>query len=171
VHGSPIPFGKEKRKTMKVVLVGALLLALSAGMAAAQIVITCSKGGPERCNGSSGNDRITGSSRSDDIYARSGHDLVDARGGRDLVLGGADGDDPNFGGGLEGGAGNDTVKGQDGDDTVKDEASGDEDRLFGDDFVDGRDGDRRDILDCGSGRDAFARDNGDEVKKNCERPF
>jgi Ca2+-binding RTX toxin-like protein len=96
---------------------------------------------------------------------------VDARGGRDLVLGGADADDPNFGGGLEGGAGNDTVKGQDGDDTVKDEASGDEDRLFGDDFVDGRDGDRRDILDCGSGRDAFARDNGDEVKKNCERPF
>jgi Ca2+-binding RTX toxin-like protein len=42
---------------------------------------------------------------------------VDARGGRDLVLGGADGDDPNFGG-LEGGPGNDTVKGQDGDDTV-----------------------------------------------------
>jgi hypothetical protein len=63
---------------------------------------------------------------------------------------------------------------QDGDDTVKDEARGDEDRLFGDagdDFVDGRDGDRRDVLDCGSGRDVFARDNGDEVKKNCERPF
>ena len=84
---------------------------------------------------------------------------MDARGGRDLVLGGADGDDPNFGG-LEGGPGNDTVKGQDGDDTVKDEASSDEDRLFGDagdDFVDGKDGDRRDVLDCGSGRDVSAR--------------
>jgi hypothetical protein len=66
------------------------------------------------------------------------------------------------------------VKGQDGDDTVKDEASDDEDKLFGDagdDFVDGRDGDRRDVLDCGPGRDVFARDNGAEVKKNCERSF
>ena len=37
VHGSPIPFreGEEMSKTMKVVLVGALLLVLSAGMAAA----------------------------------------------------------------------------------------------------------------------------------------
>jgi hypothetical protein len=63
-------------KTFKVVVAGALLLALSAGMAAAQIVaqdvITCSKGGPERCEGSSGNDRITDSSRADDIYARAG---------------------------------------------------------------------------------------------------
>jgi Ca2+-binding RTX toxin-like protein len=91
---------------------------------------------------------------------------VDARGGRDLVLGGADGDDPNFGG-LEGGPGNDTVKGQDGDDTVQGEASSDEDRLFGGaggDFADGRDGDRRDVLDCGPRRDVFACDNGDEVK-------
>jgi hypothetical protein len=37
--------------------------------------------------------------------------------------------------------------------------------------VDGRDGDRRDVLDCGPCRDVFARDNVDEVKKNCERPF
>jgi hypothetical protein len=33
-------------KTMKVMLVGALLLALSADMATAQDVITCSKAGP-----------------------------------------------------------------------------------------------------------------------------
>jgi hypothetical protein len=42
-------------KSMKVVLVGALLLALSAGMATAQIVaqdvITCSKGGPRGAMG------------------------------------------------------------------------------------------------------------------------
>jgi hypothetical protein len=53
-------------------------------------------------------------------------------------------------------------------------ASSDEDRLFGDaggDFADGRDGDRGDVLDCGPRRDVFARDNGEEVTKNCEGPF
>lgn len=165
-------------KTMKVVLVGALLLALFAGTAAAQIVaqdvVTCSKGGPERCNGSSGNDRITGSSRADKIYAFAGSDLVDARGGQDVVLGGADNDDPNAGGGLEGGAGNDTVRGQKGNDTVQDEPRGDVDRLFGNegnDFVDGLDGDQRDVLDCGSGRDVYQADRRDEVRRNCEREF
>jgi hypothetical protein len=51
------------------------------------------------------------SSRADDIYARASADHVNARGGKDLVLGGSGDDDPNAGGGLEGGAGDDTVRG------------------------------------------------------------
>jgi hypothetical protein len=43
------------------------------------------------------------SSRADDIYARADADLVDSRGGEDLVLRGSGDDDPNAGGGLEGG--------------------------------------------------------------------
>src|SRR3712207_9585936 len=73
-------------KTVRVVLAGALLLALSAGMAAAQVStedrIECNRGAPERCEGSSGHDTITGSSNADDIYARGGGDFVNARGGR-----------------------------------------------------------------------------------------
>jgi hypothetical protein len=64
------------------------------------------------------------------------------------------------------------VKGQDGDDTAQDAASGDADHPFGNtgnDLVDGRDSDHQDILDCGPGRDVYARDKGNEVKKNCER--
>ena len=160
-------------KTVRVVLAGALLLALSAGMAAAQVStedrIECNRGAPERCEGSSGHDTITGSSNADDIYARGG-DFVNARGGRDLVLGGGGDDDPGSRGGLDGGAGNDTVKGQDGADTVTDDARRDADRLegnTGNDFVDGRDGDGRDTINCGAGRDTFDKDRGD-TKRNCE---
>ncbi len=158
-------------------MVGALLLALSAGMAAAQIVaqdvITCSKGDPERCDDSSGHDRITGNGRSDYIYAKGGPDLVNAEDEVATALGGSGDDDPCCqSSGLEGGAGNDTVKGQSGNDTVKDQAQGDADKLFGNasnDFMDGRDGDRQDILDCGRGKDVYARDARDTVKSNCKR--
>lgn len=65
------------------------------------------------------------------------------------------------------------MKGQDGADTVTDDASGDADKLAvntGNDFVDGRDGDRQDTINCGAGRDTYDKDRGDTVR-NCETPL
>lgn len=153
------------------------MLALSAGVAGAQIqadhIIRCEPP-PEQCSGSSGHDTITGSDSADIIYAKGGPDLVNARGGADHVNGGRGNDLPGEDGGLEGGAGDDVVKGAIGDDTVQDGARNDADRLYGDrgrDFVNGVDGDNRDFVNCGLGRDFFDADPGDRVAANCEVPF
>jgi Ca2+-binding RTX toxin-like protein len=130
------------------------MLALSAGVAAAQFeaqdTVFCDPGPPKQCNGSPGHDVINGSNRVDAIFARGGPDLVDA------------------------GPGDDVVSSRDGGDTVQNGARNDRDRLFGNrgpDFVNGVDGDNRDTVDCGAGKDFFDADPGDKVLDNCETPF
>ena len=65
--------------------------------------------------------------------------------------------------------------GQGGDDTVQDQVTSDTDKLFGGrgaDFVNGADGDHRDMVNCGPGKDYFDADPGDKVNLNtCEKPF
>ena len=89
--------------------------------------------------------------------------------------GGKGEDLPGRGGGLEGGPGEDMVRGQRGDDTVQDQVTACRDKLFGgrgNDLVDGADGDNRDTVNCGPGVDFFDADPGDKVNlNNCEKPF
>ncbi len=61
----------------------------------------------------------------------------------DTALGGTGDDLPGQGGRLEGGPGNDTVRGQRGDDTVQDQVNDDSHRLFGVRGADLVDGGRR----------------------------
>jgi hypothetical protein len=158
----------------------AVLLFSAAGATLAQVetqdVIRCDPSGI--CYGTPGDDKILGTNAADEIRAKKGEDQVHARGGNDLVLGQRGDDRPGASANpakrLEGGPGDDTVKGADGRDSVTDLAADDADRLFGGrdkDFVNGADGDDRDYLDCGPAIDFFDADPGDEVLPNCEKPF
>lgn len=193
-------------KTIKLLLAGALMLTLVAGAAvaqSAQAFIFCGEQSNEQrrqCNGTPGDDQIIGSQFRDNIFAKGGMDFADGGSGNDKVNG-EDGNDQGIfrgngqpgsldagtlgiwqGGGLLGGAGNDTINGGNGDDDLDDTSSGgpcaaggscggggggpDEDRLnggSGSDFMNAADGDGNDVLDGGSGNDLCNADPGDRV--------
>lgn len=132
-------------RMIKLVLAGALLLALTAGMAAAQSAEAIQECGEftgqaaKKCNGSPGDDQIfesgtflTPNQGNDNIFGKGGDDYMDAsaRGGDQDKLNGAKGDD--------------TLDAREGE------------------------GGGPDVLDCGPGVDEYAADEEDEVKSNCE---
>ncbi len=128
---------------------------------------------------------MLGTRGADSILAKGGTDGANGRGGSDLVHGGPGSDSPgNSPSGhdpryhLEGGPGHDTVNGGPGADSVTDEygpSTGnvtDVDVLYvarGNDFLNAQDGDNRDYLDCGAGRNLYEADLGDTVLANCQK--
>jgi Ca2+-binding RTX toxin-like protein len=128
---------------------------------------------------------MLGTRGADSILAKGGTDGANGRGGSDLVHGGPGSDSPgNSPSGhdpryhLEGGPGHDTVNGGPGADSVTDEygpSTGnvtDVDVLYvarGNDFLNARDGDNHDYLDCGAGRNMYEADLGDTVLANCQK--
>lgn len=131
--------------------------------------------GERRCGvkirGTKGADLLLGDDRSERISGRAGDDRIRAKGGDDCVSGGP-GDD-RIGGGrgddrLRGGRGSDLIHGRSGDDRIS--GGRGRDRIFGgggDDRIDSRDG-RRDVINCGRGRDLAIVDPQDVVR-GCER--
>jgi hypothetical protein len=105
------------------------------------------KGKPcaNRIPGTGRSDRLHGTGGSDEITGRGGHDVIEARGGRDCVRGGRQADY------LKGGDGKDRISGGRGNDRIV-----------------SRDG-KRDVIDCGAGRDTLFADRKDRVAGNCER--
>lgn len=113
---------------------------------------------------------IRGDARSDDIRGRGGHDLLDGGANEDCISGGAGNDTIRGGpafdtlsGGpgadvLLGGSGNDAIRGGPGRDTILGGK--------GIDVIGARDG-RRDMIDCGPGRDVAVVDRIDTVR-HCE---
>lgn len=101
-----------KRSAVVLLCVGALLVALMAGVALSKD-INCRK---STCLGTKKGDLITGSDRSQTIKAGSGNDKVFALGGNDKVYGQGDDDD------ISGGTGDDTIYGAGGDDELSDDA-------------------------------------------------
>ena len=79
-------------RIVKMVLTGALLLALTAGMASAQsalATVDCSADGTRDCNGTSGPDTITEGGGDDTIRAMEGNDEVFANrsgGDEDIIF-------------------------------------------------------------------------------------
>ena len=141
--------------------------------------IDCGGGGPE-CSGTQRADTIEGSNARDDIRARGGGDDVDARRGNDLLYGQA-GDDRIQGGpghelpllgGIVGGNGDDTLRGENGDDHLEGDAG--DDRLFGgrgDDDLDAAVGESpggADLVHCGAGADEASANVEDDVRESCE---
>lgn len=158
----------EMRRTALVVMIGALLVALTAGTAMALNQISCSSFSqnpltPE-CSGTLQEDLIEGRDARDIIYAKDGDDEVNARYGGDDVYGGAGRDEIEGGGHgpdgvihyedldrLYGGGGNDVLKDR--------RASRDHDELRGaegNDSLNAYDNDVEDILACGPGTDDTA---------------
>ncbi len=131
------------KDTLKVLAVGALLLALtaSAAMAATRY-------------GTSGNDVLNGTGGADQMYGYAGDDLMYGLEGDDL---------------LYGGRGNDYAYGRNGDDSLYGRSG--VDHMYGgygNDYVNVKDG-SRDYVDCGPGRDSYTVDPVDVVR-NCEVP-
>jgi Ca2+-binding RTX toxin-like protein len=151
-----------------------------------------------RKSGTRGADRLFGTGAGDLLMAGRGNDLLRGGGGADCLRGergndrleGGDGNDKLFGGPnwdkLSGGAGNDQLSGDSGADRVAGGSGRDRvlggsgpDRLAGgtgvdiqlagsgNDYVDAVDR-RREVVDCGSGRDRVRVDRRDRVK-HCER--
>lgn len=150
---------------------------------AAQIEASCSEGATF-VSGTDGADTFRGSSGRDFYNADAGNDNVGGGSNHDCLSGGPGSDTVNGGSGndliVEFGSG-DTVIGGSDDDTIfvfPFAISGADDgwasgptRLFGgsgDDVVSGADGAGDDTLDCGSGHDQYAADEGDVVASNCE---
>jgi Ca2+-binding RTX toxin-like protein len=184
-----------KRKTVLVFAVAALMLAVAAGVAWAAEV-TCQPNG-QPCMGTDQDDQIWGGVQADTIFALAGNDSVWGRfnndelhgeAGNDTILGGFaddnlsgdDGDDELHGetgnDTVSGGSGDDNLFGDDGTDQLVDTDDGDVPDVdsiqggLGNDFIDVRDGDTQDRVDCGKGRrDRVARDRGDTILRNCER--
>jgi hypothetical protein len=118
-------------------------------------------GAADRLAGTSARNVIAGGSGNDRILARGGGDLVCAGAGSDRVLGGL-GNDRIFGG-----SGTDSISGGPGDDHItpgpgRDRASAG----AGNDRITSADG-RRDVIDCGPGRDTATVDAIDRVRR-CE---
>lgn len=141
------------RKVTMMVLVGALLLALTAGVAVAR-TYTCSAA---NCPGTDNPDKITGTDRSQTFEVFAAADVVNAKGGADTIYGGRGGDD------LNGGKGEDAIYDQAGDDADVVYAGS------GDDFISVDDGDGRDKVYCGKGNDKVKADPGDFVASDCEK--
>jgi Ca2+-binding RTX toxin-like protein len=137
-------------------------------------------GSADVLNGLGGDDCLFGMAGSDALYGGEGNDLIHGGGGKDRVFAGP-GADRVFGDGggdrLKGQSGNDRLRGGSGDDTLIGGAGND--RLKGDagrntysggsgkDQIDARNG-KRDIIDCGRGRDTARVDPQDRVR-HCER--
>jgi Ca2+-binding RTX toxin-like protein len=127
-----------------------------------------------------GNDLLRGGDGADCLRGERGHDRLEGGDGNDKLFGGPDWDK------LSGGAGNDQLRGDSGADRVAGGSGRDRllggsgsDRLAGgggldiqvagsgNDYVDAVDR-RREVIDCGSGRDRVRVDRRDRVK-HCER--
>ena len=122
--------------------------------------------------GGAGADRLTGSASGDRLRGLAGNDVLIARAGDDCLSGGADNDRLTAGAGkdrLSGGAGKDKLKGGPGKDKLtggkgKDKLKGGP----GDDRINARD-DRRETVNCGSGKkDRATVDRIDRVVR-CEK--
>ena len=95
--------------------------------------------------GTSGKDRLKGTSLGERLLGRRGSDRINGKGGADCVIGNGGRDR------LTGGSGKDKLRGGAG-----------RDRIYA------RDG-KRDVVNCGSGRDRVKADGKDKVRRNCER--
>jgi hypothetical protein len=95
-------------------------------------------------SGTAGSDRLIGGAADDLLYGRGGNDVLRGGAGNDILYGGGGRDV------LDGGAGRDRLFGGLGDDTLK-----------------ARDG-KRDLVDCGPGRDTAYVDRFDRLS-GCER--
>ena len=149
-------------KPLRVMIVGALLLLVSAGVAVAQNTINCTG----TCEGTDGNDTIVASTGSETVIAKGGDDDVEldaaiAVGGDDVAFGGPGRDC------IDGGAGADLMLGEEGDDNRPCEftafvnpraalTSGP-----GDDRVEGGPG--NDSMDGISGSDTLIGNDGDDL--------
>ena len=126
-----------RRATLLTMMV-ALILALTAGVAAAKIV-----------NGTAGNDRLVGTNKADRINGKAGNDNIYGKNGNDKMIG-APGNDL-----LSGSGGDDNIVAGLGRDQVQ--ASG------GDDTIKADNGDVSDKIFCGSGFDVARVDINDLV--------
>lgn len=150
-----------RKRTLKVTLVGALLLlALGTAQAAAQgiPIIFCAEQDPEtpRCNGTHRTESLVGMDTRDVIRAFAGDDIINAEGGDDEAFGGPGVDN------INGKYGDDELSGGRGQDTVSDGimengelSSGDIDVVWGNrgnDILDTRDDDFLDTIKCGQGQ-------------------
>lgn len=101
-------------KTVKVVVIGALLLVVSTAIAVAQNQINCE--GPGKCKGTNESDVIVADNEDQKVIAKRGDDDIEL----DVVFPVGDGDDVAVGGQgrdcIDGGAGNDVFYGGPGDD-------------------------------------------------------
>lgn len=113
---------------------------------------------------------IAGTESDDHLFGTPGKDVICAFGGADRVYG-KGGNDVLYGGegrdGLLGEAGNDVLYGGGDDDVLLDSVG--RDRVSGgagNDFIDVRDGEKRDVARGGRGRDGISADRGDRIKRN-----
>lgn len=155
------------RRTTMIVLIAALMVALTAGVAVAASV-TCGGPGdtnpaPVACQGTPNNDVITGTGNADIIDALAGKDVVKAKNGDDDVNGQGN-DDTLFGhkgcDTLNGGGGQDKLDAKNGDDCPSGETVDADDGNPGDKIV-ANDG-NVDTIFCNTG-DILKKDNVDIV--------
>ena len=172
-----------RKLTIKVALVGALLLVLGAAQAVAQgiPIIYCAEQDPQtpRCDGTDATESLVGMDTRDVIRAFAGDDIINAERGHDRAFGGPGVDN------LNGDYGNDELSGGRGMDTVSDGvmengelSTGDIDVLRGNggnDILDTQDEDFLDTINCGTGHKdrAFFDENprtgqSDAVANSCE---
>jgi RTX calcium-binding nonapeptide repeat (4 copies) len=119
--------------------------------------------GNDVIHGAPGNDRICGGPGNDVIQGGPGNDMIEGGNGNDVIHGGP-GNDVIYGGNgndvIYGGPGNDVIHGGNGNDVIEGGR--------GSDTIYAADG-RRDLIDCGAGRDTAIVDPHDTVAGNCER--
>jgi Ca2+-binding RTX toxin-like protein len=165
---------KQTRKLVAVLLVSVLMVALAAGTASAQNVISCPPTG-DTCYGTPGDDLIEGSLEADTIRALAGDDRVDGFNGNDKIFGGTGNDT------LLGAEDSDIVIGGPGDDTIdlvafdvptnpEEPAPTDRGRGgAGDDIFLAEDG-NKDFINCGPGDDIVASFDAtvDVISPTCE---
>jgi Ca2+-binding RTX toxin-like protein len=121
--------------------------------------------------GSAVADTLTGTAHDDIIYGLGGDDRIRGLAGADWLIG-DDGRDVIIGGSgddaIEGGPGNDRIAGGAGNDSI--DTGGGANVIFGgtgSDTIRAKSG-KRDIVDCGEGRDSVFADRVD-VQRHCER--
>jgi Ca2+-binding RTX toxin-like protein len=140
--------GEVMRRAIMLVVTGALLLTLTAGVALAA-TYKCIDGS---CPGTNERDVIAGDGSDQTFRLMEGNDVGIGKGGADLLLG--DG-------------GNDDLYGNRGDDVLRDQGDrGDYDELFGgkgNDVLRADDGDSRDSGSCGAGDDTLYVDSAREA--------
>ena len=178
------------RRTILVMAMAALMVALTAGMALAVV----KNGGPgdntlrgtsapDELNGNKGDDKLFGLGRQDVLSGGSGDDFIKGGAGRDSIFGGfapvADdpdtpeeptGDDTIFGGpggdSISGGVGNDAIHGDAGPDEIFGNTG--RDRIVVAEEVFPKKGEV-DEVSCGGGTDVVVVDPNDEVADDCEK--
>jgi Ca2+-binding RTX toxin-like protein len=147
-------------------------------------------GGDDLLEGETGSDVLQGDVGADELEGQEGDDRLDGGtgadtlaggGGNDLVVGGAGADHLTGAGGadlLYGGPGRDTADGGQGNDDIREVADGyaPQSLDWGHNRIEGGPGrdrlnvanGRRDVVDCGPGRDTIRADKGDRLR-HCER--